>query len=74
VVVEAGKKVSQGTPSPGSWVRPIETIDEVGECGGEAIIPAEEPENMEVAYHVTGDRRKELVKAIIQFACLAATC
>jgi hypothetical protein len=31
-----------------------------------------EPATMEIAYHVTGERRKELVKAISQITCLSA--
>lgn len=41
--------------------------------GGHAAITAEEPEIMEIAYHVTGDRRKEMVKAISQFTGKTAT-
>lgn len=61
-------------------VQPTDAIDEAMETGdpitaeiAEALgedhkaITAEEPEIMEIAYHATGERRKELVKAISQF-------
>lgn len=41
--------------------------------GDHAAIMAGEPEIMEIAYHVTGDRGKELVKAISQFTGMTAT-
>ena len=50
-----------------------EEITEASEGGHEAIIASEEPEIMEIAYHVTGERRKELVKAISQFTGMTAT-
>ncbi len=52
---------------------PIEAIPETGEGKDEVIIPAEEPAIMELAYHVTGERRKELVKAISQITGMTAT-
>ena len=36
-------------------------------------ITAEEPEIMEIAYHVTGERRRELVTAISRFTGITAT-
>ena len=51
----------------------IEEVVEAPTCSHEAIVTAEEPKIMEIAYHVTGDRRKELVKAIIQFTGMTAT-
>ena len=41
--------------------------------GDRKAIAAKEPEIMEVAYHATGERRKELVKAISQFTGMTAT-
>ena len=40
--------------------------------GDHKAIKAEEPEIMEIAYHATGERRKELVKAISQFTGMMA--
>ena len=41
--------------------------------GDHKAITAEEPEIIEIVYHATGDRRKELVKAISQFTGMTAT-
>ena len=51
------------------------TAVEIAEApeGDDKAIKAEEPEIMEIAYHATGERRKELVKAISQFTGMAAT-
>ena len=49
-----------------------EKAAEMPECGQETIGVAEEPEIMEIAYHATGERRKELVKAISQFTGMTA--
>ena len=50
-----------------------EKVAEMPECGHEAINTAAKPGNMEILYHATGERRKELVKAISQFTGMAAT-
>ena len=50
--------------------------EEVTEALGgshETNVMAEEPAIMEIAYHETGERRKELVKAISQFTGMTAT-
>ena len=52
---------------------PIAVESAVAPEGDHKAITAEEPEIMEIAYHATGERRKELVKAISQFTGIAAT-
>ena len=49
-----------------------EKVAEMPECGQENIRVAEEPEIMEIAYHATGERRKDLVKEISQFTGMTA--
>ena len=49
-----------------------EKVADMPECGQEATGMSEEPKIMEIAYHATGERRKELVTAISQFTGMAA--
>lgn len=50
---------------------PIETAA-VGEGSQEALAALNESVTMKIAYYVTGERRKELVKAISQFTKMVA--
>ena len=69
---------------PQAQVQPIDAIIETKVSGdpivveeatedGHAIITTSEPSIMEIAYQVSGERRKDLVKAISQFTGLMAT-
>ena len=75
-----------GLPPVQEERQPADVIDETMETGDPIAveiteepegdykaITAEEPEIMEIAYHVTGDRRKELVTAISRFTGMTAT-
>jgi hypothetical protein len=50
---------------------PVEAA-KMGEESNATIPTPDEPSTMELAYHVTGERRKELVKAISQITGLPA--
>ena len=50
--------------------QPVDATGEAMETDDHKAITAEEPEIMEIAYHATGERRKELVKAISHFTAL----
>jgi hypothetical protein len=66
---QPGYDIAEATPNGD----PIEAPSEMGKGGDEAIATTEEPAIMEIAYHVTGECRKELVKAISQFIGMPAT-
>ena len=51
---------------------PIEP-EEMGKGCRDAIPTPDEPATMEIVYHVTGERRKKLVKVLSQITDMAAT-
>lgn len=52
---------------------PVEVNLETGEGMSDIMISTEAPVNMEIAYHVTGERRKELAKTISKITGIMMT-